>query len=92
MRIGRIRGSLDELQPGEMASVIAEVRGLDSAAHAAEPHLRTDRWPGASRAQVRLVQRDLSEREVSRRADGGGLRQGGAVAVEQQPEDDSAAV
>ena len=40
--------SLDELKPGEMASVIAEVRGLGTAAHAASANFRTDGGAGTT--------------------------------------------
>ena len=47
--------SLDELKPGETASVIAEVRGATLLRTRAWPHLRIDRRPGAARDQVHLV-------------------------------------
>ena len=49
--------SLDELKPGEMASVIAEVRGSALLRTRKMPHLRADRRPGPAGAQVHLVQR-----------------------------------
>ena len=52
--------SLDELKPGETASVIAEVRGSALLRTRKHAHLRADRGPGPAGAEVHLVQRQLS--------------------------------
>ena len=53
--------SLDELKPGEMASVIAEVRGSVLLRTRRVPIFEIDPRAGPPRAQVHLVPRDLSE-------------------------------
>ncbi len=84
--------SLDELKPGETASVIAEVRGAASVAHPPHAALRTHRGPGPACAQVHLVSCHLSRRQVPCRADRGSLRQDRAFTLHQQLQDDPAAV
>ena len=76
--------SLDELKPGEMASVIAEVRG--------SMLLRTRRMPlfeltvGQGRHALKCIwfNAPYLERQISGRANRCALRQDGAVAVDQQ--------
>ena len=85
--------SLDELKPGEMASVIAEVRGAAL--------LRTKRMPifemtlgQGQRLALKCLWFNgtyLKDRFHSG-PDCRGVRQGGAIALDQQPENDPAAV
>ena len=84
--------SLDELKAGEMASVIAEVRGATLLRTRKAPIFEMTVGQGRLRAEMHLVQRDLSGRKVSRRPDGCRLRQGRAVALDEQPQNDPAAV
>ena len=74
--------SLDELKAGETASVIAEVRGSILLRTRKMPIFELTVGQGTAGAQVHLVQRQLSGGQVSRRADGGRLRQGRAVALQ----------
>ena len=84
--------SLDELKPGEMASVIGEVRGAALLRTRRMPLFEAHRRPGPLCAQVHLVQRALSRRQIPCRANRRGLRQSRALALHQQLQNDPAAV
>ena len=65
--------SLDELKPGETASVIAEVRGAVLMRTRKMPIFELTLGPGPPCAEMPVVQRELSRGQVSRRADRGGV-------------------
>jgi len=84
--------SLDELVPGETASVIAEVRGAMLLRTRKMPIFELTVGQGTAGAEVHLVQRQLSGGQVSRRALGRVVWQSRAVADYSEFQDDSAAV
>ena len=84
--------SLDELVPGETASVIAEVRGAILLRTRKMPIFEITVGQGRLSSEMHLVQRHLSRRQISRRPDRSRIRQGRALALHQQSQNDSAAI
>ena len=70
--------ALSELKPGEMASVIGEVRGAALLRTKSMPIFEMTVGQGAAVDEVHVVPREVSRGAVPRRTDGGAVRESGA--------------